>query len=332
MSFRELPEKEMVRRIIIGLNDQLSLEQRKAYVKTLVPVQWLLSNVKNFRNYGREAYATLRWLRAGENRTLLEYGEKYFPSFEGLTSRLPYLLFIEGVVPEHQPKLAIVGTRRPNYQALQEAFKLGFEASLNGLSCVSGMAEGVDQAGMRGCLSASEVTRLPSASSSNTRSSSASPCLGVLACGHNLEYPAFTSRLRQEIIEQGGAIISRFAPDTPSYKSNFVSRNMIIAAYSSAVVAVQAPRHSGTLITSDYAISMNKDVYVGSAGLGEEPCSEGTKALAYEGAPVVRGLEDFDELATFRAKATPATGYDAENSKDKVRFGDKWYIVERILR
>ena len=319
MSFRDLNEKEIVRRIIIGLNDQLSLEQRKAYVRDQVSVQWLLSNVKKFRNYGTEAYASLRWLREKENRTILEYGDKFYPSFEGLTSRLPYLLFIEGLVPTYQPKIAVVGTRRPDYEALHEAFKVGFEASLNGISCISGMAEGVDQAAMRGSLSASQLN---------------APCIGVLACGHNIEYPAFTSKLREKIIAQGGAVISRFAPITPSYKSNFVSRNMIIAAYSSAVVAIQAPRHSGTLITSDYAISMNKDVYVGSAGLGTEPCREGTNALAYEGAPVVRGIEDFDLdgfLPAFRAKSTPSTGFDAEN-KNNVRFGDKWYIVERILR
>ncbi len=314
MSFRNLNEKEMVRRIIIAFNDQLTLQQRKGYIMNCAPVQWLLGNVKGFRNYSREAYATLRWLRSKEDRAILEYGEKNFPSFEGLTSRLPYLLFIEGAVPTQNPKIAVVGTRRPDYQALHQAFKIGFEASLNDISCISGMAEGVDQAGMRGCLSAS------------------APCIGVLACGHNIEYPAFTSLLRKSIIESGGAVISRFAPDTPSYKSNFVSRNMIIAAYSNAIVAIQAPKHSGTLITCDYGISMNKDVYIGSSGVGTEPCKVGSNALAFEGAPVVNGLEDFDFggfLPSYRVKPTQSTGFDAKNN---VRFGDKWYIVEPIPR
>ncbi len=320
MSFRELQEKEIVRRIIIAFNDQLSLEQRKIYVRDQVPVQWLLNNVRKFRNYSREAYASLRWLRAKENNFILEYGESDYPSFEGLTSHLPYLLFIEGSIPTKNAKLAIVGTRRPDYQALHEAFKIGFEASLNGISCVSGMAEGIDQAGMRGCLS------------------SEAPCIGVLACGHNLEYPAFTLRLRKTVIEKGGAIISRFAPETPSYKSNFVSRNMIIAAYSNAIVAIQAPRRSGTLITCDYGISMNKDIYIGSAGLGTTPCREGSNALAFEGAPVVSGLEDFDLDGfepEFRANSIPSCGFDVANLgdlKNNVRFGDKWYIVEHKSR
>ena len=332
MDFTKLNEKEIVRRIVIGLNDGLSLEKRKSYVRDQIPLHWLFDNEKGFRNCFREAYASLKWLKEKENRTILEFGDKFYPSFEGLTSHLPYLLFIEGVVPSDNPILGIVGTRRPDYQALHEAFRIGFEASLNGISLISGMAEGVDQASMRGCLS------------------SKAPCLGVLACGHNLEYPALTSRLRTEIIETGGAVISRFAPDTPSYKSNFVSRNMIIAAYSKALVAIQAPRHSGTLITCDYAIAMNKDVYIGSSGVGNSLCQEGTSSLAYEGAPVVRSLQDFD-LGGFepfyQVKVAKSSGFDAARNVIKtyatgskesltesltVRFGDKWYIVEGRAR
>ena len=311
MDYRKLQEKEFVRRLVIGLNDQLELETRRSYMADDVSLQYLVNHVKGFRFYSKDAYDILRWVEEKENRTVIDCTQVCYPSFEGLTKHLPAFLVFEGQLHK-TPIIAIVGTRRPDYKAMQQAFQLGFEASINGISCVSGLAEGIDQAGMRGCLRAQKA-----------------PCYGVLACGHNFDYPALTGPLKAEIIEKGGAIISRFPPEEPSYKSNFVSRNMIIAAFSRAIVAVQAPKRSGTLITSDYAISMNKEVFVGSSGVGESPCQEGTSNLAYEGAPVLNSLSDLNEFSDFDIRFK-ATSYPVEVLKTQrenaVRFGDKWFV------
>ncbi len=314
--YKDLTENEIVRRLVIGLNDQIELEKRRSYLWEDISLQFLVNNVKGFKFCTSEAYSILRWIEQKENRTVIDCTQCCYPSFEGLTKHLPAFLIIEGKVPEpKQPIFAFVGTRRPDYMGLQQAFQLGFESSLNGISCVSGLAEGIDQAGMRGCLKAQKA-----------------PCYGVLACGHNFDYPALTGPLKAEIVEKGGAIISRFSPDTPSYKSNFVSRNMIIAAFSRAIVAIQAPKRSGTLITSDYAISMNKDVFVASSGVGDSPCKEGTSNLAYEGAPVLSSLADLNALSEYGVRydiRLKATAYPVEVLKTPrskaVRFGDKWY-------
>lgn len=314
MDFRKLEEKEIIRRLVIGLNDQIALETRRFYVKNCFSLQHLVNKVKGFRFCTKDAYSILRWMEQKGNRTVIDCSMGEFPSFEGLTSRLPGFLIIEGSIPRN-PIFAIVGTRRPDYKAMQQAFKLGYEASLNNIGCISGMAEGIDQAAMRGCLKGP------------------APCYGVLACGHNVDYPVLTARLKTEIIEKGGAVISRFAPYTPSFKSNFVSRNMIIAAYSRAIVAIQAPKRSGTLITCDYAISMSKDVYIGSAGIGDSPCQEGSSNLAYEGAPVLDCLEDLidceDLNLKFRAKSY-SMDLLKNNEPNVVRFGDKLYVPVAI--
>ncbi len=314
MDFRKLSDKEVVRRLVIGLNDQLTLEARRSYIVNNISLQYLVNHIKGFRFCSKDAYDILRWINERENRTVIDCSMHEFPSFEGLTTRLPGLLIVEGCIPR-APVFAIVGTRRPDFKALHQAFQLGLELSLNNIACISGMAEGIDQASMRGCVSGP------------------APCYGVLACGHNIEYPALTSRLRVEIIEKGGAIISQYSPNTPSFKSNFVSRNMIIAAYSSAIVAIQAPKRSGTLITCDYAIAMNKDVYIGSAGIGDSPCQEGTSNLAYEGAPVLNSIEDFvdceDFNICFKTTSSPIEMLK-KTATNEVRFGDKLYILTAI--
>ena len=317
MNYRKLPEKEIVRRLVIGLNDQIDFEKRRSYIGDDISLQYLVNHVKGFRFSTKEGYSILRWLEEKENRNVIDCTQLCYPSFEGLIKRLPFFLLIEGTMPQKQI-FAFVGTRRPDYKALQQAFQFSFEASLNGISCISGLAEGIDQASMRGCLRAQKA-----------------PCYGVLACGHNFDYPALTGPLKAEIIEKGGAIISQFPPDRPSYKSNFVSRNMIIAAYSKAIVAIQAPRKSGTLITCDYAIAMSKDVFIGSAGVGDSPCQEGTSNLAYEGAFVLDSLADLNNLNEYNF-SLKALSHPVDVLKEAipnaVRFGDKWYVPTSVVQ
>lgn len=322
MDFHSIAEKEFSRRISIGFNDWLSLEERRALIARDVPLQELSRTMKGFRSYEKEAWGMLKWLDDPLN-SIIAYGEGDFPSFEGLERHLPYFLLCRGPVPRLDiPCVGIVGTRMPDYDGLQKAFELGLGAAVGGASVASGFAEGIDQASMRGCIAAKGV------------------CIGVLACGHDVEYPSLTSRLRESIVDCGGCILSRFAPNTPSYKSNFVSRNMVIAAYSNALVVVQAPEKSGTLITSDYALSMGKDVLVSSAGVVTNKCKAnsrraGSHALANDGAYVVSSMAQWDgfmpmNLVRHLESSVSSMSLDGKVFKDgdAFRFGDQVYVVE----
>lgn len=322
-SFHNISEKEFARRISIGFNDWLSLEERRTLIARDVPLQELSRTMKGFRSYEKEARGIIKWLDDSLN-SLIVYDEDSFPSFEGLERHLPYFLLCRGPIPRLDvPCVGIVGTRMPDYDGLQKAFELGLGAAVGGASVASGFAEGIDQASMRGCIAAKGI------------------CIGVLACGHDVEYPSLTSRLRESMVDCGGCILSRFAPDTPSYKSNFVSRNMVIAAYSNALVVVQAPEKSGTLITSDYALSMGKDVLVSSAGVGAnilKPDSRraGSHALANDGAPVISSMAQWGGFASgshVRHLESSASSMSLEGKPfingDAFRFGDQVYIVEK---
>jgi len=322
-----LSETEFSRRISIGLNSWLSLEERKQFIESGVDLISLENEVNGFKVFKKEAYEILRWLEKDSLNSIIGYGNIEFPSFEGLSKRLPYYLLCKGVVPSKAIScVGIVGTRVPNYDALHRAFALGLEAAVSGYSVVSGFAEGIDQAGMRGCVSAHGV------------------CLGVLACGHDVEYPSLTGKLREAIIDSGGCVISMFAPSCPSYKSNFVSRNMVIAAYSKALVLVQAPEKSGTLITGDYVLSMGKDIYVAKEGVGNGYKKTGSTQLARDGAVVISSLAECNShelmpiLPIKIIKSTSlslSSDLNSKNSKidinNSFRFGDRLYFVEPCI-
>ena len=303
---------EIERRLAIGFNEQLTLAARHRLVMSGITLDEISRQDQSFRPYVRETRDVIHWLSRSPDNSVIWYGDKSFPSFNPLRGHLPYMLFCSGTRPDTSRLcVGIVGTRHATYSALQEAFRLGMEAVRNGFSVVSGFAEGIDQAGMSGAVTGG------------------GPCMGVLACGHGIEYPCLTMDMRRRIMDTGGCVLSRFAPQTPSYKSNFISRNMIIAAYSTILIAEQAPGKSGTLSTCEFHTQMGKDVYVGSQGVGDRFVQAGTTALFNDGAMVISSLKEVDMPgmnACIRVLETPDAG-----AEGNVRFGDRFYVEKKEI-
>ncbi|MBR5097903.1 MAG: DNA-processing protein DprA [Spirochaetales bacterium] len=301
---------EIERRLAIGFNEHLSLAARHRLVCGGQNLEDIPHVDERFNPYIRETRDVLHWLSRSPDNSIIWYGDKEYPSFNPLRAHLPYMLFCTGTKPDMSlPCAAVVGTRHATYAALQQAFRMGMEATENGLSVISGFAEGIDQAGMTGALKGH------------------GPCIGVLACGHDVEYPCLTMEMRRRIVDSGGCVISRFAPQTPSYKSNFLSRNIIIAAYGSFIVAVQAPGKSGTLSTCEFAMQMGKDVYVGSQGVGDRFVQAGTTALFSDGVKVIGSITEVDGLQHASMVVEAAGCVSASN----VRFGDCEYMVKKAV-
>ena len=300
---------EMERRLAIGFNEYLSLEKRHGLVVSGQSLEEISRNDGRFSHYLRETRDVIHWLSRSRERSIIWYGDAEYPSFSPIKTHLPYMILCEGTRPTLlQRCVGIVGTRHATYGGIQQAFRFGLEATENGMSLISGFAEGIDQSAMRGALEGK------------------GPCMGVLACGHDVEYPCLTSDLRRRMIESGGCILSRFAPKSLAYKSNFLSRNLIIAAYSSFVIAVQAPYKSGTLNTCDYAIQMDKEVFVGSEGVGERFVQYGTTQMFNEGAPVLTSLSCKFKVVECDEAHNPHGDPDSVK-----RFGDRTYIIRREI-
>ena len=302
---------EIERRLAIGFNDYLSIAQRRRLVKSGMDLEKIAKDDERFRLYRRETRDVIHWLSCSRENSIIWHDDEAFPHFGPLRSHLPYMLLCMGQRPQVKRKCAaIIGTRHATYCGIQEAFRFGMEATRNDVQVISGFAEGIDQSGMNGAIAGG------------------GPCIGVLACGHNVEYPALTSMMRKRILDSGGCILSRFSPDQVPYKSNFISRNMVIAAYCSFVIAVQAPGRSGTLSTCEFATHMGKEVYVGSQGIGDRFVQAGTSGLFRDGAKMLTSLSDCDlsDLEVrFHVLETDEQEYDA------FRYGDRSYVVQSLI-
>ena len=104
-------------------------------------------------------------------------------------------------------------------------------------------------------------------------------------------YPKENIELANEIIRNGGAIISEYSCGTKPDKMNFPARNRIISGLSKGIIVIEAKEKSGTLITVDFALEQGRDVFVVPGNINSIN-SVGTNDLIKQGAKMVTSYED----------------------------------------
>ncbi|HYW36948.1 MAG TPA: DNA-processing protein DprA [Terriglobales bacterium] len=191
----------------------------------------------------------------------------------------PVILFVKGSVEVlAQPGIAMVGTRHPTPYGSGMAERLSTDLAARGLVVISGLARGIDTASHRGAVAAKGKT------------------VAVLGTGIDVMYPKENTRLTEQILALGGALITEFPVGTSPAPQNFPIRNRIISGMSAGVLVVEAAEYSGTRITSRCALEQNRDVYAVPGNVTNKN-SWGPNTLIKQGAKLVATWEDvWEEL------------------------------------
>ena len=185
----------------------------------------------------------------------------------------PLILFYRGVLPNPElPLVAMVGTRKPSSAAAAKAYEMAGDFGRSGIPVVSGLALGIDAFSHRGNIDAG------------------APSIAVLGSGLDQVYPSSNRLLAQRILNKGGALLSEYPPQQSPRKWHFPARNRIISALARGTIIVEAPLKSGALITADFALQQNRDLWVCSVGLNPNRES-GNAKLAMDGAKVIEKAE-----------------------------------------
>lgn len=111
-------------------------------------------------------------------------------------------------------------------------------------------------------------------------------------------YPKTNVRLIDEVVENGGCLISEFEPDFKATQWSFPMRNRLMAGISKAVLIVEAEERSGTLITARLTTEYNRDLLVVPGSIFS-PNSKGVNKLLHQGAIPVTCSEDVLEALGF---------------------------------
>ncbi|WP_417388023.1 DNA-processing protein DprA [Gimesia sp.] len=227
----------------------------------------------------REAKSTaedeLRRCRENGYQILFEDLPEY-PSLLREMPDPPSLLYCNGnLLPEDELAVAIVGSRKCTHYGLQQAEKIAAALARAGITIVSGLARGIDQAAHTGALKAGGRT------------------IAVMATGLAHIYPPEHRDLAKDVASQG-AIVTEFPLDQAPVAGLFPQRNRIISGFSMGVVLIEAGRKSGALHTARHAYEQGREVFA-VPGRIDHPASAGCHDLIRDGAMLVRDVDDILE-------------------------------------
>lgn len=224
----------------------------------------------SWRATARKEWDAAARLSAG----ILLWNDPLYPACLRSLPDAPILLYCLGDVSLlRAPGIAVVGARKASEQGCRVAAHMARCLSACGISIVSGMAQGVDASAHGAALQ--EVGR----------------SIGVLGTGIDRVYPQRNAALFDRMVEEGGLLLSEFAPGTPPLPENFPIRNRIISGLSLGILVVEAATRSGSLITARTALEQNREVYAVPGPALDEHCC-GAQELIRQGARPVFSADD----------------------------------------
>lgn len=172
-----------------------------------------------------------------------------------------------------RPCVTVVGSRKVSAYGKTVTSGLAGELARAGVVIISGLALGVDSIAHKAALEAGGFT------------------IAVLPSPLNRIYPASHGQLAQQILQQGGALISEYPAGAQLYPGNFIARNRIASGLGDVLLITEAAEKSGTLHTADFALDQGKEVLVVPGNI-TSPTSAGTNNLIKGGATPVTCVED----------------------------------------
>jgi len=198
--------------------------------------------------------------------------------------------------------IAIVGTRQPTPYGAGMAEVLSRDLARRGMVILSGMARGVDTCAHKGALDAGGAT------------------IAIWGTGIDVIYPKENKRLAEQIVAQGGAILSEFPLGTFPAPQNFPIRNRTLSGISVGVLVVEGGEYSGTRITARCALEQGRDVYA-VPGNATNKNAWGPNTLIKQGAKLTASWEDIWEDLPSHARMELENHITEQNGGNESRDG-----------
>lgn len=208
----------------------------------------------------------IKYCRKHNIRALAATDEEY-PSLLRDTPDRPHVLFVCGdVTALAGSMLSVVGTRAmtPHGQHITTSLVGDLATMVDDLVVVSGLAYGVDAAAHRAALAHGVRT------------------VAVVANALPDVTPAAHRSLADDILRNGGAIVSELHSATRQNGTFFLARNRIIAGLSAATLVAESPASGGSLATADIADSYHR-VVLALPGRASDSASFGSNNLIRTG-------------------------------------------------
>lgn len=206
----------------------------------------------------------------------------YPPLLRYISGAPPLLSMIGGQDLDLYRTVGIVGARNASTAGQKMTRILAQDLGDRRYVVVSGLARGIDAAAHKASLKTGTVA--------------------VLAGGMDRIYPGENIPLANEIVENGGMLLTEMPLGWEPRARDFPRRNRLVSGLSLGIVVVEAAKRSGSLITARLALEQNRDVFA-VPGSPLDPRAEGGNALIQQGARLITSADDIVEVL---ASADPA--------------------------
>jgi DNA processing protein len=218
---------------------------------------------------------TWSWLNGHSDapRRIVTLGDADYPPAWLEMADPPLLIYAIGRVDLLKAdSVAIVGSRNPTPQGIENARNFAKTLSEAGFTIVSGLALGIDGAAHEGALMG--------------------PASTIAAVGTGLDrvYPRRHLALARRISREG-LVLSEYPLGMPPLAPNFPRRNRLIAGLSRGTLVVEAALQSGSLITARLALDAGRDVFAIPGSIHAQQ-SRGCHLLIKQGAKLVETAAD----------------------------------------
>jgi DNA processing protein len=174
----------------------------------------------------------------------------------------PPLLFIRGNLDllAAAKLAAVVGTRKPSRAGAATTERLTTALANAGWSILSGLAAGVDTLAHQAALRAGAAN------------------VAVLAGGLDQISPPASRPLAEQILADGGALVSENPLGTPNLPANLIVRNRLQSGLAALLLITECGSRSGTMYTARYAAAQARPIFA-PADPPEGSGAEGTRLL-----------------------------------------------------
>lgn len=187
----------------------------------------------------------------------------------------PWVLWYRGdITLLKKPMITVVGSRQMDDYG-EKCTRLCASVLGRRYVLVSGLAKGVDA-----CVHRTAIK------TGNT--------IGVIGSGLSIHYPKENDDLYRRL-EKTDLILSEYPYHTGVRRYHFPWRNRILAALGSAVIVTEAEEKSGTMLTVNEALDLNKEVYCFPYPYAYH-MGKGCNRLIAEGANIIWDQEQLEDL------------------------------------
>lgn len=207
----------------------------------------------------------------------------------------PEQLYVNGNIELLKTNIiSIIGSRACSENGIRLTRKFSKELVYQGMTIASGMAIGIDTIAHQTTLQEKGKT------------------IAVLGNGFNHIFPNENKGLYEQILKNGGLVITEYPPEEKAKSKNFLERNRIVSGLALGILVIEAAYRSGTSVTAKLAKEQGKKVFALPHELNDLH-GVGTNRLIRKGAKIVTSTEDIIKEFPFLSYKLPQKEKELES-------------------